>query len=83
MLDAHPSNTYRSVRIQVASHIFNFKLQLLLRSILGTLNPTFSSRTLAETYNARLECQMLQEVSRAIGLVCLCPRSRVDPDTNS
>lgn len=57
MLDAHPSNTYRSVRIQVASHIFNFKLQLLLRSVLGTLYLTFSSRTLAKTYNLALNAK--------------------------
>ena len=30
-----------------------------------------------------LECQVLQEVSCAIGLVCLSPRSGIDPDTNS
>ena len=65
---------YRSVRIQVASHVFNFKLQLLLRSVLGTLCTTMSTHTSANTQvSMYLECQVLQEVSCAIGLVCLRP----------
>lgn len=67
-------NSYRSVRIQVASHVFNFKFQLLLRSILRTLYTTMSSQTLMnKQVFLYLECQVLQEVSCAIGLVRLCP----------
>ena len=68
------SGPYRSVRVQVASHVFNFKLKLLLRSVLGTLCTTLSSQTFEKSQMLiYLECQMLQEMSCAIGFVCFCP----------
>ena len=68
----------------MTTHVLDFKLQLLLCSVAGTLKallmPICGSCVLIESY---LEGKMFQEVSCAIGLVRFRSRSGINPHPDS
>lgn len=67
----------------MATHIFNLELQLMLTSILRSLEkPFIPTSTYQVQDHAYLKSQMLQEVCCAISLVCFCSAARIDPYTN-
>jgi hypothetical protein len=41
-----PPSTYRSVGVQVTTHVLDLELQLLLGALLGTLCPELASTTM-------------------------------------
>jgi hypothetical protein len=76
-------HTYRCIGIEVTTHILDFQLQLLLRSVAGTLNPWLVVISpLCRSIESYLEGKMFQEVSGAIGLVCFRPRASINPHTD-
>ena len=78
------SPTYRCVGVQVATHILDFQLQLLLCPAACTLN--YHQSRLSPSYIqliAYLEGKMLQEVCCSIGLIRLCSGTGINPHTNS
>ena len=68
----------------MATHVLNLELQLVLRSIAGALQLTSQLLQSCRSgwFIPNLECEMLQKVSCAIGVVRLCPRSSINPDSN-
>jgi hypothetical protein len=68
----------------MTTHVLDFKLQLLLCSVAGTLNassmPISTSRMPIESY---LKGKMFQEVSCAIGLVRFRSGSSINPHPDS
>jgi hypothetical protein len=76
--------TYRCVCVQVSTHVLNFQLQLLLRPVASTLDLSSISYSIpCRPIEANLEGKMFQEVSCAIRLIRLCPRSSINPHTHS
>jgi hypothetical protein len=68
----------------MTTHILDFELQLLLCSIARTLDPSLIPiLTPCKPIESYLEGKMLQEVSRAVGLVCFRPRSSINPHPDS
>lgn len=68
----------------MTTHVLNFQLQLLLRSVASALSPlSVSNTSRCGSIESYLKGQMFQEVSRSIGPICLCSRSSIDPHTNS
>jgi hypothetical protein len=75
--------TYRCIGVEVTTHILDFQLQLLLRSVACALNPWLAlTSPLCRSIELYLEGKMFQEVSGAIGLVCFRPRSSINPHTD-
>jgi hypothetical protein len=76
--------TYRCVGIQMTTHVLDFKLQLLLCPVAGTLDaPSILISTPCEPIESYLEGKMFQEVSCAIGLVRFRARPSINPHPNS
>lgn len=66
----------------MSTHVLDFELQLLLRSLLGALSIVLASITTAHIEFPYLESKMLQEVCGSIGLVRLSAGSSIYPNTD-
>jgi hypothetical protein len=74
--------TYRGIGVQVSTHVLDFKLQLMLRPVASTLNRLSAISTCHPSLPAYLEGKMFQEVSCAICLIRLGPRSSINPNAD-
>ena len=77
-------STYRGVGVQVAAHVLDLKLQLLLGARLGSLSNTSApvQAILSPSSQSYLEGKVLEEVGSAVGLVRLRAAARIDPHTD-
>lgn len=75
-------STNGCVGVEVSTHVLDFELQLLLRSLLGALSIVLASIATASCTSIYLESEMLQEVRSSIGLIRLSARSSIYPDTD-
>ena len=67
----------------MTAHVFYLELQLLLRTLLGSLfHHQFSVLSQLQIASPYLEGKVLQEMCGAIGLVRLRATSGIDPHTN-
>lgn len=72
--------TNRSVSVEVATHVLDLELELLLGALLGALCTIVSAPSTQEVSVASyLEGKVLQEVRGAIGLIRLGAAAGVDP----
>lgn len=64
--------SYRSVGVQVSTHVLDLKLQLVLRALVGTLY-IIVRKVLdhMESSGTDLESKVLEEVGGSVGLVSL------------
>ena len=63
----------------MAAHVLNLKLQLGLRSVLGTLY-SWSAMCLQQSHaSPDLECKVLEEMCGAIGSIRFCSTSGINP----
>lgn len=77
------SGSYRGVRVEVATHVLDLQLELLLSSLGSALGgrqyPLYRPWLRRYSY---LEGKVLEEVCSAVGLLGLCPRASVYPDSH-
>jgi hypothetical protein len=74
--------TYGGVCVEMATHVLDFKLQLLLCPLLRALYHLLALGIGMGVKGKHLEGKMLEEVCGAIGLIRLCTTSGIYPNTD-